>query len=149
MLANEEAWRSADEVRSGLLTIWQAMKDCVLRGLEQTGHLPGGLKVARRAPTLFRKLKHRTEKDNLDQLDWINLYALAVNEENAAGGRVVTAPDQWRGRCDSVGASIIIDGSCPGCRRGRGNRISPHRRSGWPAVQGKCVDLGGRSGLPG
>jgi len=92
MLANEEAWRSADEVRSGLLTIWQAMKDCVLRGLEQTGHLPGGLKVARRAPTLFRKLKHRTEKDNLDQLDWINLYALAVNEENAAGGRVVTAP---------------------------------------------------------
>ncbi len=92
MLANEQAWRSADEVRSGLLTIWQAMQDCVQRGIEQTGHLPGGLKVARRAPTLFRKLKHRTEKDNLDQLDWLNLYALAVNEENAAGGRVVTAP---------------------------------------------------------
>jgi len=92
MLANECAWRTADEVRAGLFGIWQAMKDCVQRGIEQTGHLPGGLKVARRAPTLYRKLKHRAERDNLDQLDWINLYALAVNEENAAGGRVVTAP---------------------------------------------------------
>ncbi len=92
MLANEQAWRSADEVRQGLLTIWQAMQDCVERGIKQTGYLPGGLKVARRAPTLYRKLKHRAREDNLDQLDWINLYALAVNEENAAGGRVVTAP---------------------------------------------------------
>ena len=92
MLANEQAWRSAAEVRAGLLTLWQAMQDCVERGLEQTGYLPGGLKVARRAPTLYRKLKHRERMDNLDQLDWINLYALAVNEENAAGGRVVTAP---------------------------------------------------------
>ncbi|MDT8438459.1 MAG: L-serine ammonia-lyase [Wenzhouxiangellaceae bacterium] len=92
MRTNEQAWRSAAEVRDGLLTLWQAMKDCVQRGVEQTGHLPGGLKVARRAPTLYRKLKHRAERDNLDQLDWINLYALAVNEENAAGGRVVTAP---------------------------------------------------------
>ena len=92
MRANEQAWRSADEVRDGLLRIWQAMQDCVQRGVEQTGYLPGGLKVARRAPTLFRKLRHRAAQDNLDQLDWINLYALAVNEENAAGGRVVTAP---------------------------------------------------------
>jgi len=92
MMANERAWRSEDEVRSGLLTLWQAMQACVERGLEQTGYLPGGLRVARRAPTLYRKLKHRERQDNLDQLDWINLYALAVNEENAAGGRVVTAP---------------------------------------------------------
>jgi len=92
MLANERTWRSAGQVRTGLLTIWQAMQDCVQRGVEQTGHLPGGLKVARRAPALFRKLKHRAQKDELDSLDWINLYALAVNEENAAGGRVVTAP---------------------------------------------------------
>ncbi len=92
MLANEQVWRSRAEIRSGLLAIWQAMQDCVARGLEQTGYLPGGLKVARRAPTLFRKLKHRDRQDNLDQLDWINLFALAVNEENAAGGRVVTAP---------------------------------------------------------
>ena len=92
MMANEQAWRSSDEIRAGLLAIWQAMQQCVERGIEQTGYLPGGLKVARRAPTLFRKLKHRAREDNLDQLDWINLYALAVNEENAAGGRVVTAP---------------------------------------------------------
>ena len=92
MMANEQAWRTRDEVRAGLLTIWQAMQACVERGIEQTGYLPGGLRVARRAPTLFRKLKHRATEDNLDQLDWINLYALAVNEENAAGGRVVTAP---------------------------------------------------------
>ncbi|MEE4638565.1 MAG: L-serine ammonia-lyase [Wenzhouxiangella sp.] len=92
MLANEQAWRSKAEVRAGLLGLWQAMQACVERGLEQTGYLPGGLKVARRAPTLFRKLKHRAQENNLDQLDWINLYALAVNEENAAGGRVVTAP---------------------------------------------------------
>jgi L-serine dehydratase len=92
MLANEQAWRSRQDIRIGLLAIWQAMQDCVERGIEQTGYLPGGLKVARRAPTLYRKLKHREKQDNLDQLDWINLYALAVNEENAAGGRVVTAP---------------------------------------------------------
>jgi L-serine dehydratase len=92
MMANEQAWREPAEIRSGLLRIWQAMQDCVQRGIEQTGYLPGGLKVARRAPTLFRKLKHRSQKDDLDQLDWINLYALAANEENAAGGRVVTAP---------------------------------------------------------
>lgn len=92
MRANERAWRSDDEIREGLLAIWQAMQQCVERGLEQTGYLPGGLKVARRAPTLYRKLRHRAAQDNLDQLDWINLYALAVNEENAAGGRVVTAP---------------------------------------------------------
>ena len=92
MMANEQAWRSRSEVREGLLAIWQAMQNCVDRGIEQTGYLPGGLKVARRAPTLYRKLKHRAQKEDLDQLDWINLYALAVNEENAAGGRVVTAP---------------------------------------------------------
>ena len=92
MLANEMAWRSDDEVREGLLTIWQAMRECVDRGIGMEGTLPGSLKVARRAPTLYKKLCARAKDDNLDQLDWINLYALAVNEENAAGGRVVTAP---------------------------------------------------------
>ena len=92
MMENEKAWRSEAEIRDGLLTIWQAMQDCVDRGLRQSGYLPGGLKVTRRAPELYRKLNERAEKDDLDQLDWINLYALAVNEENAAGGRVVTAP---------------------------------------------------------
>jgi len=92
MLANEMAWRSDDEVREGLLIIWQAMRECVDRGIGMEGTLPGSLKVARRAPTLYKKLRARAKDDNLDQLDWINLYALAVNEENAAGGRVVTAP---------------------------------------------------------
>jgi L-serine dehydratase len=92
MMANEQAWRSESEIRTGLLTIWKAMQECVDRGIAIEGSLPGGLDVARRAPSLYKKLSARAEEDNLDQLDWINLYALAVNEENAAGGRVVTAP---------------------------------------------------------
>ncbi|MEX0916043.1 MAG: L-serine ammonia-lyase, partial [Wenzhouxiangellaceae bacterium] len=92
MLANEQAWRSESEIRQGLLTIWQAMKDCVQRGIDSEGVLPGGLRVQRRAPNLYARLKDRARREDLDNLDWINLYALAVNEENAAGGRVVTAP---------------------------------------------------------
>ncbi|WP_386070716.1 L-serine ammonia-lyase [Tahibacter sp. UC22_41] len=95
MLANEKAWRSEAEIRSGLLAIWKAMQACVARGVREAGILPGGLKVARRAPTMQAELLARPEaalKDPLTILDWVNLYALAVNEENAAGGRVVTAP---------------------------------------------------------
>jgi L-serine dehydratase len=95
MLENEKVWRSEMEVRLGLLTIWQAMSDCVARGMRETGTLPGGLKVLRRAPILAAELRNRPEaalRDPLTILDWVNLYALAVNEENAAGGRVVTAP---------------------------------------------------------
>jgi L-serine dehydratase len=95
MLANEKAWRSEKEIRSGLLTIWDAMHGCILRGYKHSGVLPGGLKVQRRAPSLYRELgqpSHGLEQDPLKIIDWVNLYALAVNEENAAGGRVVTAP---------------------------------------------------------
>ncbi len=96
MLANERAWRSDEEIRSGLLRIWAAMQACVARGYRQTGVLPGGLKVPRRAPKLFQDLTERAAgigmTDPLTVLDWVNLFALAVNEENAAGGRVVTAP---------------------------------------------------------
>ncbi len=95
MLANETVWRSDAEVRSGLLTIWKAMQDCLARGTRETGVLPGGLKVRRRAPSMLAELRNQPEaslKDPLTILDWVNLYALAVNEENAAGGRVVTAP---------------------------------------------------------
>ena len=95
MLENEKVWRSEAEIRSGLLTIWQAMQDCVARGVRSPGELPGGLHVARRAPAMYGELRDRPEaslKDPLSILDWVNLYALAVNEENAAGGRVVTAP---------------------------------------------------------
>ena len=95
MFENETVWRSEAEIRSGLLTIWKAMSDCVARGMRETGVLPGGLKVQRRAPLMVAELKDRPEaalRDPLTILDWVNLYALAVNEENAAGGRVVTAP---------------------------------------------------------
>ncbi|MBT8054562.1 MAG: L-serine ammonia-lyase, partial [Gammaproteobacteria bacterium] len=93
MLANEGTWRSETEVRAGLLQIRDAMMTCMARGFHQEGALPGGLRVARRAPRLFRELEQSAAgADSLSTLDWVNLYALAVNEENAAGGRVVTAP---------------------------------------------------------
>ena len=93
MLANECAWRTPDEVRSGLLKIRDAMMSCMERGFRQEGVLPGGLQVGRRAPRLYKELSGQPKSDDtLSTLDWVNLYALAVNEENAAGGRVVTAP---------------------------------------------------------
>ncbi|MCP5140834.1 MAG: L-serine ammonia-lyase [Chromatiales bacterium] len=94
MLNNERAWRSEDDIRAGLLRIWQVMRDCVDKGCRSEGILPGGMKVRRRAPRLYRQLISESELNNvpLGTMDWVNLYALAVNEENAAGGRVVTAP---------------------------------------------------------
>jgi L-serine dehydratase len=94
MLANESALRPEAEVRERLGRVWAAMQECVRRGCEREGILPGGLKVRRRAATLHRRLKADAggEGDPLKLLDWVNLFALAVNEENAAGGRVVTAP---------------------------------------------------------
>ena len=95
MLANELAWRSEPQIRRGLLKLWHVMEDTVRRGCRHQGALPGGLKVRRRAPELFQKLSGNPEsalRDPLSIMDWVNLYALAVNEENAAGGRVVTAP---------------------------------------------------------
>jgi L-serine dehydratase len=94
MLENEKALgRTAEQVRAGLLDLWQVMRACVERGCVTDGLLPGGLKVPRRAPRLFRQLTcERNGDDPLRAMDWVTLYALAVNEENAAGGRVVTAP---------------------------------------------------------
>jgi L-serine dehydratase len=94
MLANEQAFgKTAAEVRGGLADIWQVMQACVERGGQTDGILPGGLKVPRRAPRLYRQLTcEPTSGDPLSAMDWVTLYALAVNEENAAGGRVVTAP---------------------------------------------------------
>jgi L-serine dehydratase len=95
MRANERHWRSDAEIDAGLLAIWRVMQECVVRGLRSDGELPGGFRVKRRAPALHRRLTANPEaslRDPLAVLDWVNLYALAVNEENAAGGRVVTAP---------------------------------------------------------
>ncbi|MHC9510905.1 L-serine ammonia-lyase [Kangiella sp. M94] len=93
MLENEKSWRSEEEVKAKLLEIWRVMEDCIKRGCNREGILPGGLKVKRRAPGIYRKLKSDSnENDVLRAMDWVDLYALAVNEENAGGGRVVTAP---------------------------------------------------------
>ena len=91
MLANERAWRSEEEVRAGIRRIWSVMQECTRRGLETEGILPGGLNVRRRAPALLRRLESKTPGP-LSSMDWLNVFAMAVNEENAAGGRVVTAP---------------------------------------------------------
>jgi L-serine dehydratase len=95
MRRNEHHWRDDPQIDSGLLEIWRVMQACVQRGLLTEGVLPGGFKVRRRAARLYRDLQsepHTALSDPLQVLDWVNLYALAVNEENAAGGRVVTAP---------------------------------------------------------
>ena len=95
MRGNERHWRSDAEIDKGLLKIWRVMQDCVERGCRTEGVLPGGFKVKRRAAALHAALAGNPEqalRDPLQVLDWVNLYALAVNEENAAGGRVVTAP---------------------------------------------------------
>ena len=92
MLENEKTWRDEAEIRSGLLAIWQVMQECVRRGCVREGSLPGGLNVERRAARLYRRLSAADQQDPLIAIDWVNLFALAVNEENAAGGRVVTAP---------------------------------------------------------
>ncbi len=93
VLANELSWRSEADVRAGLLRVWQVMRDCVRTGCETEGVLPGGLKVQRRAAALKRQLEgEHFGTDPLRVMDWVSLFALAVNEENAAGGRVVTAP---------------------------------------------------------
>ena len=95
MRRNERHWRTDAEIDAGLLKIWHVMQDCMARGCRAEGVLPGGFKVKRRAASLYRALTSNPEaalKDPLQVMDWVNLYALAVNEENAAGGRVVTAP---------------------------------------------------------
>ncbi|VVD97906.1 L-serine ammonia-lyase [Pandoraea pneumonica] len=100
MWENEKVWHKEEDIRTGLINIWHVMQSCVTRGCgignpEAEGELPGPLHVRRRAPELYRQLTQRAERtlsDPLSVMDWVNLYAMAVNEENAAGGRVVTAP---------------------------------------------------------
>ncbi|ADZ90949.1 L-serine ammonia-lyase [Marinomonas mediterranea] len=96
MMANEKTWRTEAEIRDGLMDIWAAMKECIANGLHKEGVLPGGLNVRRRAMSLHKSLIKATRPNiissTLSAMDWVNLYALAVNEENAGGGRMVTAP---------------------------------------------------------
>src|SRR5690606_4460713 len=96
MWANEKVWRSEAEIKERLDKIWDVMQKCVQRGCQNEGVLPGRLKVKRRAPDIYRSLTSGASEmqaaDPLTILDWVNLYALAVNEENACGSRIVTAP---------------------------------------------------------
>lgn len=97
MMANEKVWRKEEEIKQGLWNIWEIMQECIQRGCHQEGILPGGLNVRRRAAGMYRYLqeqekKHHDQRDLAEVMDWVSLWALAVNEENAAGGRVVTAP---------------------------------------------------------
>ncbi|MYL23218.1 L-serine ammonia-lyase [Halomonas alkaliantarctica] len=97
MLENEKAWRDETDIRQGLLTLWAAMRDSINNGLRARGHLPGGLGVRRRAHELHQRLLHPADNERVivstfSAMDWVNLFALAVNEENAAGRRMVTAP---------------------------------------------------------
>ena len=92
MLRNEMTWRSEAQIRDGIQKIWSAMQDCTYRGLHAYGELPGGLAVRRRAAEMARNLEDNGTTDPLAVMDWLNVWAIAVNEENAAGGRVVTAP---------------------------------------------------------
>lgn len=113
---NEHAWRTDKELDNDLDHIWNTMKACVERGCRTEGQLPGALRVTRRAPELYQSLTSRPEqsmKDQLNILDFVNLYAMAVNEENAAGGRVVTAPTN--GAAGIVPAVLhYYDRFCPG-----------------------------------
>ncbi|MCQ8179699.1 L-serine ammonia-lyase [Methylomonas sp. SURF-1] len=96
MMSNEKAWLNESQIRERLLEIWQVMQACVERGLREEGILPGGMKVRRRAANLYRQLTgeipRQTPSMPVGTMEWVNLFALAVSEENAAGGRVVTAP---------------------------------------------------------
>jgi L-serine dehydratase len=95
MMENEKAWRSEKEIRELSLKLWRVMEACIKKGCATEGIMPGGLKVKRRASQMFRQLKSQTDSfgdKSLNTMDWVTLYALAVNEENASGGRIVTAP---------------------------------------------------------
>jgi iron-sulfur-dependent L-serine dehydratase single chain form len=149
--ANERAALPGEEIDRRLGAIVEAMDACIDRGIGRAGILPGGLNVKRRAPGLHKLLLDRAERtlsDPLTVLDWVNLWALAVNEENAAGGRVVTAPTN--GAAGIVPRSCATTSASPRIRTEEGVRTVPaHRRRGRIAVQGECFHLRRRGGLPG
>ena len=98
MWINEQTWRTESEVWDGLLDIWEVMQECTQRGMASTEPLlPGGLNVRRRAPALYKELIEKPDSSPSEVMDWVSLFAIAVNEENAAGGRMVTAPTNGGG----------------------------------------------------
>lgn len=152
MLENEKAWRSEAEIRAGLLEIWQVMRACVSRGMSREGLLPGGLKVRRRAAHSARQLRAEGDPAAL-AMEWITLYAMAVNEENAAGGRVVTAPTNGAAGIIPAVLHYYVNFAAGLGHRGRegGRRrpLPPRRRRHRHALQGERLDLRRRGRLPG
>jgi len=121
ILANEDAMRPREKTVAGIDRVARAMDDCVERGLSQTGVLPGGLKVRRRAPELWDKLETNPQSNEREQLfDWLNCFAMAVNEENAAGGKVVTAPTNGAaGILPAVMRFYCLDAAENACQQSR------------------------------
>jgi L-serine dehydratase len=151
MLANEKVWRSEDEIRAGLMKLWRAMQACVEQGLKHEGILPGGLNVRRRAAKLHRSLQELNKPNvigsTLSAMEWVNLFALAVNEENAAGGHGHRA-HQRRGGDHSGGAALLHEIQRRRHRSQRG-RLPAQRGGGGHPVQEERLDLRCRSRLPG
>ena len=152
--ANEEFWRSGEEVNARLDAIMTVMQEAVERGCCTDGVLPGGYRVRRRAPNLLRKVSALQAAGRRDLSLWPMLYAFAVAEENASGGRVVTAPtngkgvDQRRGRGGAGGAAVLQKFLSARDRRRRA-RLSAHGRGHWPVLQVQRLHLRRAGGLPG
>jgi L-serine dehydratase len=147
-MANEAVRHPKSEVREGLLHIWRVMDECASRGFEADGVLPGGLNVRRRAPDLYRALVRTTGAvDPLQTMDWVNLIALSVNEENSARGRVVTTPTNGAAGIIPAGASLP-HALCPWSRRRRRDPVPSNRRRYRHVVQEERLDLGCGGGLP-
>ena len=133
MLANERVLRSDEEIRSNLLHIRDVMTECMESSLHRTGPLPGGLNVRRRAPAWWEKLKSvDPDKDPEHWQEWVTLVALAVNEENASGGRVVTAPTN--GAAGIVPARLATTPRCASCSPQVRSACSTRR---WPRSRGR------------
>lgn len=147
MLENEKAWRTEDEIREGLLEIWRVMQACVSRGMSREGILPGGLRVKRRAASTARQL--RTEGDPMmHRSEWTTIYAMAVNEENAAAWPGRDRPDERR-RGRPAGGPALLRELRAGRGRGRRGPLPARRGRDRHALQGERLDLRRRGRLPG
>jgi len=125
MLTNEMTWRPLEDIRDGIWKIWIVMQECATRGLITRGMLPGGLDVQRRAAEMARRLENTNSTDPLVGMYWLNVWAIAVNEENAAGGRVVTAPTN--GAAGIIPSVRALLHAFPRWEHGRHSTLLPKR----------------------
>ena len=150
-LRNECCDKSREEVEYGIDQLWSAMDACINRGITQAGILPGGLKVKRRAAGIYQQLIREGRSSPLFEhnvVDWLGVYAMAVNEENAAGGRGCDGPHQWCGGRHSS-RDALLSRPLPGSRSGRGPDLPPDGVRSRGHHQGQRLDLGCRGRLPG